>query len=462
MKTRIAIAVVLLCAVASSQTAAPKLKLPPFTKSKLKNGMIVYLLEKHEVPLVSVAFVVKSGSVADPAGKEGVASITSALLRKGTATRSSDQISQQLDFLGATLSTSSGTDMTRGQAEFMKKDAAEALDIVADLLQHPTFPQDEVTKLIAQRTDRIRSAKDQAGAVLDTYFYSYLYGSHPYGRPETGDENSLKSITRDDIVNFHKAHYTPDSTAIVIAGDFVPADMQKLVETKFGGWTGRAAPSPAIAQLNPVAGKRLLLVDKPDTTQTYYEIGNIGVARNNPDRTYINVVNTLFGGRFTSMINSELRIKSGLTYGARSFFDMRKAPGAFAISTYTKNASTEQAIDKTLEVAKRLHDQGITQEELDSAKSYIKGQFPPTIETAGDLANLLATLDYYGLDEREVNELYARIDSMDLATSKRIIQQYFPLENLTFVVIGKASEIEPVLKKYATKIDRKSISQPGF
>ena len=458
---RIILSVLLLCVMASAQTA-PKLKFPAYTKSKMKNGLTVYLIEKHEVPLVSVAFVVKSGAVADPTGKEGVASVTASLLRKGTETRTADQVSAQLDFLGATFSADASPDMSRGRAEFMKKDAAEALDILADLLQHPNFPEAEVTKLLAQRTDRIRSAKDQAGAVLDTYFYGYVYGKHPYGRPDSGDENSLKAITRDDVVAFHKAHYAPDNTTLVIAGDFVPAEMQKLVDTKFGGWTGKAAPAAAVPQPTAVTGMRLLLIDKPDSTQTYYEIGNVGIARNNPDRTYINVVNTLFGGRFTSMINSELRIKSGLTYGARSFFDMRKVPGAFAISTYTKNATTGQAIDKTLEVAKRLHDQGITQEELDSAKAYIKGQFPPSIETAGDVANLLATLDFYGLDEREVNELYARIDSMDLATSKRIIQQYFPLDNLTFVVIGKASEIEPVVKKYAGKIDKKSITQPGF
>ena len=460
MKTRISIAVLLLCALASAQ--APKLKLPPFTKAKLKNGMTVYLMEKHEVPLVSVAMIVKSGSVADPAGKEGTASLTGDLLRKGTPTRTADQVSQQLDFLGATFGTDTSADMTRIRAEFMKKDVSEGLDIVSDLLQHPNFPAAEVTKLVAQRVDQIRSAKDRAAAVLNMYFYGYLYANHPYARPEDGDENSLKAITRDDIVAYHKAHYTPDNTVLAVAGDFSAAEMQKLLETKFGGWSGKAVPAVAVPQPKPAAGKRLLLIDKPDSTQTYYEIGNVGIARNNPDRTYIEVVNTLFGGRFTSMINSELRIKSGLTYGARSYFDMRKVPGAFAISTYTKNATTEKAIDLTLDVVKRLHDKGITQEELDSAKSYIKGQFPPSIETAGSLANLLTSLDFYGLDEREINELYQRIDSMDLATSKRIIQQYFPLENLTFVIIGKASEIEPVVKKYAEKMDKKSITQPGF
>lgn len=463
MKYRIFAAVLLLASMAMAQAKpASQLKMPPFTKAKLKNGMTVYLMERHAVPLVSVAFLVRSGSIADPAGKEGVASLTAALLRKGTATRTADQVSEELDFLGAQYAADANLDFTRGRAEFMKKDIGTGLDIVGDLLMHPNFPEAEVTKIAAQRVDGIRSAKDRAQAVLDTYYYKYLYGEHPYARPEGGDESSLKTITRDDVVAFHKAHYTPDNTVLAIAGDFSAAEMQKLLETKFGAWAGKAQAAPALQAAAPVTGKRLLLIDKPDSTQTYYEIGNVGVARTNPDRVYIHVVNTLFGGRFTSMINSELRIKSGLTYGARSSFDERRVPGAFAISTYTRNASTEKAMDLTLEVLKRLHDSGIAQEELDSAKAYIKGQFPPSIETSGELANLLTTLDYYGLDEREVNELYSRIDSMDLATSKRIIQQYFPLENLTFVVIGKASEIEPVVKKYAGKVDKKSISQVGF
>jgi DNA-directed RNA polymerase len=162
------------------------------------------------------------------------------------------------------------------------------------------------------------------------------------------------------------------------------------------------------------------------------------------------------------MLNSELRIKSGLTYGAGSAFDQRRARGSFFINTYTKNATTGEAMDKTLEVLQRLHEKGISEEELKSAKAYIQGQFPPTIETSGQLASLVAGLEFYGLDERDINTLYARIDAMTLADAQRVIKQYYPLDNLVFVVIGKASEIGPVVKKYAPKIETRSISDPGF
>src|SRR5262249_19605867 len=177
---------------------------------------------------------------------------------------------------------------------------------------------------------------------------------------------------------------------------------------------------------------------------------------------YIQVVNTLFGGRFTSMLNSELRIQTGLTYGASSFFQPRKAAGPFTISTYTRNEKTEEAIDRTLNILKRLHEKGITDDELKSAKAYLKGQFPPTIETSDQLAALLSQLEFYGLDASEVNTYYSKVDSMTGDDARRIIGQYFPSDNLVFVLIGKASEIEPIAKKYATTFDKVSISQPGF
>src|SRR4029077_10129655 len=158
----------------------------------------------------------------------------------------------------------------------------------------------------------------------------------------------------------------------------------------FGNWNGKASPASAVPVLQSVAGKRVLLVDKPDATQTYFMIGNIGISSTNADRGYIDVVNTLFGGRFTSLYNTELRIKSGYSYGAFSYFSELRAPGPFVMSTFTKNATTEPAIDKSLEVLGRLHDQGFTDEEITSAKAYISGTLPPRYEPTPQLAHTLA------------------------------------------------------------------------
>ena len=205
-----------------------------------------------------------------------------------------------------------------------------------------------------------------------------------------------------------------------------------------------------------------MLVDKPDSTQTFYYIGNLGIAANNPDRVYIDVVNTLFGGRFTSMLNSELRVNSGLTYGAQSWFSRRKTKGPFRISSFTRNETTEKAIDLTLDILKRFHENGITDEQLESAKNYIKGQFPTDIETTDQLAATIAELEFHGLDATEINDMYAKIDRMTVADARSVIRQYFPMENLVLVLIGKASDIGDVVKKYAPRVDQKSITDSGF
>ena len=437
-------------------------KLPPYTKVQLKNGLTLLLMEQHEVPIISFNIIVKSGSVRDPAGKEGLASLTSELLRKGTRTRTSEQVSSDLDFIGAEFAINATTDFTSVNAEFLKKDARQGIDLVADILLNPVFPEEEVKKLIQQRVDGIKSAKDRADSVIGRYFAAYLYGKHPYARPVAGDDISLPAITRADLQRFYETNYVPANTIFAVAGDFSTLEMRALIEEHFSAWAAKNPPASRIDPPSPVQGKRLLLVDKPDSTQTYFYIGNVGIDRTNPDRVGIAVVNTIFGGRFTSRLNTALRVDSGLTYGARSIFDQRKAAGPFVITTYTRNASTEQAIDMALKVLSDLHENGITEAELSSAKQYMKGQFPPGIETSDELASTIARLEFYGLDESDINSYFTKIDGFGISDSRRIIKQYFPFENLVFVLIGKASEIQSIVKKYAPTVATKSITQPGL
>src|SRR5438874_9676334 len=196
-------------------------------------------------------------------------------------------------------------------------------------------------------------------------------------------------------------------------------------------------PPAALMAPQPVKGKRLLLIDKLDATQTFFAIGNIGTAVNDPDRVAIRVVNTIFGGRFTSELNEALRVESGLTYGAEAFFDSKKEPGAFAIFSFTKNESTVQAIDLALQVLAKLHKDGVTTEQLASAKAYIKGQFPPSIETSAQLARRIVSNEFYGLGDDEINQMEARIDAVTPAMAKQVIDKHFPEDNLVFLLIGK-------------------------
>jgi zinc protease len=454
--------VFVVCFAMGSVATAQKLQIPPHEKVVLKNGLTVLLLEKRGVPMIDIAGIVKAGALADPVGQEGLASATAGLLRKGTKTRTAQQFAANIDFIGGNFDADAGADYSSISAEFLKKDTAKGLELVADALLHPTFAQAEVDKLLAQSIDGVKAAKDSAGQVIFEYYTGYLYEGKEYGRPAGGDEASLAKIKRDAIVKFYDSYYTPGNLILAVAGDFDAADMKTKLEQTFGGWTGKTAPASKANAMVAVKGKKLLLIDKSDLPQTFFAIGNVGIAETDPDRVAIRVVNTVFGSRFTSMLNEALRVESGLTYGATSFFDPHKEPGPFVIFSYTKNETTTQAIDMALDVLKKLHADGVTAEQLASAKSFVKGQFPPTIETSAQLARVIASHEFYGLDDSEVNDLEARVDAVTPEIARKVIAKHFPENDLVFVLIGKASEIGPAVKKYAAKEDTRSITAPGY
>jgi len=454
-----------ICSSAMAQAAAPAaqlFELPQFKRAQLPNGLILLLLEKHAIPMISVEVGLRSGSVTDPAGKEGTSSLTASLLRKGTASRKSEQVSSDLDFIGMQYNTQVDQDETHISADFLKKDSDAAFALLGDLLLHPTFPEDEVKKKIAQEVDGIRSAKDDPDNVLQLYFMKFLYADHPYGRAPEGDEKSLPTITRADIDGFYRSHYTPGNTIIAVAGDFDSDAMQQKISQVFGEWKGKAPAVAAVPVAKTVSGKHVLLVDKPDATQTYFMVGNVGISNTNADRGYINVVNTLFGGRFTSLFNEELRIKSGYSYGAFSFFDQLRAPGPFIMSTFTKNATTEPAVDKSLEVLGILHSKGFTPEEIASAKTYINGSLPPRFETTPQLARVMTALELNGLSREQFNQNLVKQQSTSEADAHRVIGTYFPDKDYVMVLIGKASEIGKIAAKYSPNVATKKISDPGY
>src|SRR5579862_685442 len=253
---------------------AQGLRMPPHEKVVLKNGLTVLLLEKHGVPLIDISTIVKAGAVADPAGQEGLANVTAELLRKGTKTRTAQQFSADLDYIGGTFEGEATSDYTVINAEFLTKDLERGLELFSDALLHPTFPDDETTKLLAQSVDSIRAAKDDPQSVVLPYYDGYLYGAHPYGRTSSGDEISLTKIRRDDVAKFYEANYAPSNTIIAVAGEFNIDEMKSKLEQTFGSWPARAVKSEAVPPVTPAKGKRLLLIDKPDASQVYFAIGN--------------------------------------------------------------------------------------------------------------------------------------------------------------------------------------------
>jgi predicted Zn-dependent peptidase len=437
-------------------------QLPEAKRVTLPNGLVLLLLEKHELPLTSVDISLRTGSLLDPDAKPGVSSIVAEQLRKGTTTRTADQLSEEIDFIGMQFNAGSGLESTSVSGDFLAKDTGKALDLMADMVLHPAFPANELKKTVARQQERLKTDKDNAQFAVRQYYMATLYAGHPYSRELRMTDASLASIMREDLVSFHDRAYTPANAVVAVVGDFKTKEMEAKLTQLFGAWKGSAPATVKVPVMKPVVGKHVLLVDKPDATQTYFVVGNVGLSETDPDRAVANVVNTLYGGRFTSLFNEELRVKSGYSYGAFSYFQKYRTPGPFSMATYTKNATTGPAIDKTFDVIATLHRHPFTDADLTSAKNYIRGTFPPTLETSPALAGQLASNEIEGISREKFNAELAEEQAATLADANRVIDKDFPTaDNYVLVMIGKASEVGNLAAKYGTVTTRK-ISDPGY
>lgn len=445
----------------AAQGAVRGVTLPDYETVELENGMTVLLMERHDVPLIALHAMIRGGQTADPERTAGTSELLADLLSKGAGKRDAQEFSEAVDSVGGKLGVRSSAEAVVLSAEFMSRDASLMLELVSDLLLRPALSKDELAKVRSRSIDAIAAAKDSnPNGLMAAYFLGSLYGDHPYGR--TADETSLASITIDDVRKLYASHIGPDRTVMALVGDFKTKTMTGQVRRAFGSWKEAEVPVPSIPEPKPAKGRRVLLVDKPDATQTYFWIGNLGVARNDPDRVVLDVANTAFGGRFTSMLNTELRIKTGLSYGARSLLIQNTQPGPVAITSFTKTESTEEALDRALAVLETFRGSGLDEETLASVQAYVAGQFPPDLETGTQLAAKLTEIAFYGLGDAEVNDYAKKVAESTTKSTKRVIDRVYPAaDEMIMVLLGNADAIRETAKKYGDVMEMK-ISAPQF
>lgn len=438
-------------------------QLPEYEKHTLPNGLTLYLMEQHEVPLLYVNAIFPAGAVWD-GPQSGLAALTAEALLFGSLNYTKNQIEQTFDFLGADISSGAGTEAAEISLSFKRDDFDQLFPILVDIIKNPSFPRDEVEKRKQRWLAELDQDRESPRRVIRNYFNKFIFGSKPYGNPIKGTKATVSELTPEDLRSFFNLHYSLPLSCVAVVGDFSAEEMKKKIESFFPS-------SPKIdLEISPKGIQdapplppedRVLLVNKDDARETTFLIGGEGVAWNNPDLVQIEVVKTILGGRFTSWLNTELRINSGLTYGARSVFSRYKYGGTYYAYSFTAIRNTIEAIDLTLQVFDRLHDEGIDEETLASAKNYMKGQFPPNYETAGELADLLTTMYFYGLSDSYINDFEKNVDSMTVERAKEIVAKYFPRENLQFVLIGKADEIRDKVMKYG-RVSEKSIEEDSY
>ncbi len=455
----------IILAAFSTSMYAQGYKLPAYENFKLPNGLSIYLMEQHDVPVISVSAILPAGAIYD-GEKAGLASLTATALKHGTKNYTKAKLDETLDFIGASVNTYASKESSGLSAKFASKDKETVFAIIKDILLAPTFDASEFDKEKQRLLVSLEQQKESPRSVIGSYFDKLLYGDHVYGNIIQGKIATVNPLTPSDLSNFYKANYRPDGSAISVAGDFSAKEMKAMLISLFSGWKKGTTSQPNLASKSiskPTANK-VLLVNKEDANETTFYIGAPGVSRNNADFVAIEVINTLFGGRFTSMLNDALRVNSGLTYGAGSRFNSLKNGGSFFISTFTAVKTTEPAIDMALDVLKKLHSNGIDEKSLTSAKNYVKGQFPPRYETSGQLANLMTQMFWYNFDESFINNFEKNVDGLNLDKAKEIITKYFPTDKLQFVLVGKSAEIKKIAEKYGkvTEVEIKEETKKGF
>jgi predicted Zn-dependent peptidase len=428
---------------------ASAFELPRTREVRLPDGALVILSEKHDVPLIAFRAIFRAGSLADAPGKEGAAAITGGLLRKGAGKRTAQEIAALVDGLGAELDTGAELEYSYVTAEFMSRDQTVMLDLLADVLRRPTFPGEEFEKLKKQTIDGITADKDDPRNVIGEYGYAFLFGDHPYGRPVEGDEATNRGLIREDAVRYYRENYGGDRLILSVVGDFSAPVMEAKLRAKFSDWAKASLPSPQAPAVSRRAGRRVLLVDKPDATQTYFWMGTTGITRTDPDRVALDIANTAYGGRFTSILNTALRVEGGLTYGAAVRGPRYAQAGALAVVSYTKTETTGKAVDLALRTLESVRRAGIDSTTLISTKTYLVGQFPPRLETEDQIASWLADLMLYGLGKEELERYTDRVLAARPEDVKRVLERvYPPAEDITYVFVGNAAAIRAVVKKY--------------
>jgi len=424
----------------------PELNLPVPTEFALDNGLKVYLVPDHSLPLLAIRFDALAGGEANAADKPGIADFTSAMLTEGTARRSAPQIADDTDRIGATLNQAATYDASSVAVSVLSTNAAPAIDLLGDVVQHPAFAEKELERIRKERQTALLQLRDEPFQLAIQVGNRALFGSgSPYGYVALGTAASLQSTTREDLATFWKTHYTPGNSALIFAGDIDEAQARELAKKYFGGWTGAGKASvPPAAISEPT--RKIVLVDQPGAPQSVILAFGVGLPRSSADYAPVTVMNTMLGGLFSARINMNLREKNGFTYGAFSRYNFRRGAGPFFAGAQVRSDVTAPAVHELFNELGRIRTEPLSADELKMAKDSIIRSLPGDFESTNRITEGIGSIWTYDLPLDYYRKLPGMIEGVTAADTSRVAQEYVHPENFLLVTVGDKSKIETGLQ----------------
>ncbi len=423
-------------------------KLAAVTSYQLPNGLSVQLLPDHRVPLVTVELGVNAGSTLEPKKLLGLAGITADMLTEGTAARTSKQIADEVDFIGGALGAAAGHDSVIVSSSALSKYTERLMDIFSDVVLHPNFPDDELKLKKTNLIQELSIKRSEPDFLVEERFSKTTFGDHPYAIIAPTEE-SVKSIAKEDLEKFHKEHYLPNESYLVVVGDFDLEKMKALINEKFGEtWQNNSIATTTFPAMPKQQGKTIILVDRPGSVQSTIKLGNISIKKTDTDYFPFVVANQILGGATNSRLFLNIREQKGYTYGAYSGVGARKEPGAFAAEAEVRTEVTAPSLQEFLYELERLRNIKVSDKELGQAKSYLAGSFQLGLETQSGLAGRLLERKLYNLPEDYLETYVDKIMAITPDQIRDVARKHIDLDNLVICIVGDANKIKSDLQYF--------------
>jgi len=433
-------------------------RIPATSQRTLSNGLRVIVAPNRALPLISADLRIASGGSADPRDRAGLASMTGDLLTRGTTTRSATDIAREIESLGAEISSGAGVDSSAVSLQTRTDRVQQAFTVFADVVRNPAFAAEELERAKQQALDGLQVALSQPGSIAQMAMTRAIYGENPYGA--VASATTIADITQDDMRGFHGAYWRPDNAVLVITGDVSPAQGFALAQRYFGDWRRPAAPLPARPNADAYApAPRTIVVDLPQTGQAAVLMGLRGVSRTDADYFPLLVANNVLGGGYSARLNTEIRIRRGLSYGAGSSLSARMSPGPIIASAQTRNDAAVQVYELIRLEIDRIGDTLTPDAELTARKAVLIGSFGRAIETTSGLAGQISTLALYGLPPDRLGTYVADITAVTPEQARTAAARYFDPDRADLVVVGDAQIFWEGLRRVRPNAERISVEE---